>query len=294
MYMFLRIDGQMVSLDMEQNTRQVITIGGHRYRPARMARRVRKLAQKLWGDEFLAGGLDSRLYFETPDNAYDWRYEGDSGSFTTANGASVRLGRWNENETIGIALHELAHEMHLRNGNYERSDDVVREALALMVEREVGLVRPFDHEPYYTASNLVAQLIELWAFKSQSFQRRWKELVAVTTEVDLADLVNYYLDRTEGLGLDRWLERYSRDLEVREQLLRAMSECSLQYSLEYRRALIRNLVRSNKRVPTGQLLQVFEAIMRLDERHPHDDMRKIIEFCFASVPRARRGLLGIG
>ncbi len=294
MDMFLHINGQMVSLDMEQNSRQVITVGSYRYRPSRMAQRVRKLAKKLWGHEFTFRELDSRLYFETPDNAYDWRYEGDAGSFTAAHGASVRLGRWSEQETIGIALHELAHEMHLRSGNYDRSDDVVREALALLVEREVGLIRTFDHDPYYTASNLVEQLYTLWAFKNQPFQRRWHELIEITSDCDLADLVNYYLDRNEGLGLSRWLERYSHDVEVREALLRLLSECSLHYSLEYRRALLRNLVRSSSRVPMEQFMQVFDAIIALDERHPHDDMKRIIDFCFASVPRSRRGLFGTG
>ncbi len=290
----MRVNGQKVSLDMEQAGDQVLTVGEHRYQPARLARRVRKLATRMWGNEVDPEVLHSRFYFEAMEGPYAWNRMDTGETFTPASGASVLLGTWNEESTIGIALHMLAHELHYRCGAYEESETVVREALALMAERESGLVRTFEREPYYTASNLVEQLYQLRAFTRQPFRQRWAEMVTLSSSTDLADMVNYYLDRSEGLGLTRWLQRYSQQVEVREQLLQAIAMCSLRYSLDYRRILIRNMVRCSTETTLDRLLHVIDAVMMLDRRYPEDDIGEIIDFCFAPLPRSQRKLLASG
>lgn len=275
---------------MEQAGEQTLTVGEHRYQPARLARRVRKMASKMWKEDLDGDILRNRLYFEAIEGSYAWSREVDSGNFTPASGASVTLGRWDEDATVGIALHELAHEVHLRSGGYDASEMVVREALALLAEREAGLMRSFEREPYYTASNLVDQLYQLRAFTSLPFHKRWVDMIAVTDSNGLADLVNYYLDRSESLGLARWLQRYSQQEEVREQLLQALATCSLRYSLDYRRTLLRNIVRCSTDTALDRLLRVIDAVMMLDRRYPDDDLGEIIDFCFSPLPRPQRKL----
>jgi len=278
---------------MEQAGDRVITVGSHRYRLVRMARLVHKYADRMWGSDLHPDILRNRLAFEAPDTFYSGEPDGDGGDFTPRDGASIRLGKWNEKVTVGIALHELAHEMHLVKGGYTDSDDILREALALLVEREMGIYRSFEYDPYYTASHLVAQLDQLWMFHSLPFRRRWNELVTLSTAQELADLVNYYLDRNEGLGLHRWLQQYGEwmGLDARDEVLELLSECSLRYSLDYRRTLIRNLVRCHIDTPVDKILNVLDAVIELDERHPDDDMGHIINFCFTSLPRTRWRLL---
>lgn len=286
MYLMLRINGQIAQLDMEQSGERELMVGEHTYRPGMMARRIRKLATRMWGNDLAPAVLAERISFEAIDNnGGRW---GDSGNFTPANGVTVALGRWNEDATIAIALHELAHEMHLRDGGYDHSDGIMREALALLAEREVGMVRSFDREPYYTASNLVDELCELWAFQKLPFRRRWAEVVVLTNGSGLSDLINYYLDRNDGIGLGRWIKRVSDRVDVRDGLLSTLANCSLRYSLEYRRTLLRNLVRCPAGTPINQLLQVLDAVMQLDRRHPDDDLSEIITFCFAPLARTRR------
>jgi hypothetical protein len=294
MHLLMRVNGQKVSLDMERAGDQTLTVGEHRYQPARLARRVRKLATKMWGDFLDPDVLDSRFYFEAVEGAYGWSPGGEGGNFSPSGGASVALGVVDESSTVGIALHMLAHELHYRSGGYEASEVIVREAVALLAEREGGLARTFEREPYYTASNLADQLYQLRAFRRQPFRQRWEDLVTLTGSTDLADTINYYLDRSEGLGLSRWLQRYSQQVEVREQLLQALAICSLRYSLEYRRILIRNIVRCSPETTLDRLLHVIDAVMTLDRRYPNDDIGEIIDFCFAPLPRPQRKLLASG
>ncbi|MCU0491589.1 MAG: hypothetical protein MUD01_08375 [Chloroflexaceae bacterium] len=294
MYLMLRVDGQTARVHMDNAGEQNLTVGEYAYRPARMAQRVRKLATKMWGRDLTSDVLDQRLVFEALDGNRAGTRWGDSGSFTPATGSTIALGRWDEDATVGIALHELAHEMHMRQGGYDDSDGVIREALSLLAEREAGLVRTFEREPYYTASNLVTELCELGAFSRMGFGQRWAEVVALTSDTGLADLVNFYLDRDEHLGLTRWLKRFSERMETRDALLNAITTCSLRYSLDYRRALIKSLVRCNPTTPLTRLYEVLDAVMTLDKRYPDDDLSKIIDFCFAPLVQPRRGLLAFG
>ncbi len=294
MYLIVRVKGKTINLDMEYAGTEKLTIGTHQYHPARLARRVRKLATRMWRRDLPPAMLTERLYFEALDDGQMGGSWVDSGIFTPNSGSVITLGKWDENGTVGIALHELAHDMHYSSGGYDDSDGIVREAVALLAERESGLVRHFEREPYYTASNLVEQLYSIWSFKKQPFQRRWAEVTAITTSSSLADLINYYLDIDEGLGLGRWLQRYNSHVEAREALLHALSVCSLRYSLDYRRTLLRSLVRCNPATSLEQFLQVIDSIATLDQRYPDDDLNKIIDFCFVSLSRPQRGVVAFG
>jgi hypothetical protein len=299
MRLYMRVNGQMRSLDMEQAGTQTMMVGNHRYHLARLARRVRKLATRMWGPYLEPGVLENRFYFEAMEVFHPRMLRDDGGNFSPGEGAWVVLGKWNEDETVGIALHELAHEMHYRHGQgrYDASDWVVREALALMAERESGLDRThiFTQEgTYHTAINLVAQLYQLRAFTRKPFHQRWAEMIELRFSTDLADIVNYYLDRSENLGLQRWLQRYHSQVEVREKLLQALSECSLYYSLEYRRILIRNLVRCSPDTTLERLFNILNSVTTLDERYPDHDLGEIIDFCFSQLPRTQRRLMASG
>lgn len=291
MQLIMRLNGQNISMDMERSGQQEVQVGEQSYRPARLAGRVRRLAVRMW-PEMPPAVLDTRLSFEALDSR-GGRWS-DSGNFTPATGSTVALGRWNEDATVGIALHELAHEMHLRQGGYDDSEGVIREALAILAEREAGLVRGFEREPYYTASNLVAQLCSMRAFSSMAFPKRWAEIAALVNDAGLADLVNFYLDKEERLGLGKWLKRFSENVDRRDALLNVLANCSLRYSLDYRRALLRTLVHCSPDTPANKLYQAVEAVMTLDRRYPDDDLTKIIEFCFAPLVQNRRGLLAFG
>ncbi|MEI8166133.1 MAG: hypothetical protein WCG26_07135, partial [Chloroflexales bacterium] len=196
--------------------------------------------------------------------------------------------------TVGIALHELAHEMHLRRGGYDFSDGVLREAVSLLAEREAGLMRSFEREPYHTASHLIAQLSELPAFGNQSFVKRWNELMDLTNDAALADLVNFYLDKSERLGFDRWLKRFTDNLELRDALLSKLAVTSLRYSLELRRQLIGNVVRCGAEITPDQIVRVLDSVVTLDRRYPNDDLGRIIDFCFAPHARRKRRLFAFG
>lgn len=293
MQVLLRINGQTVTIDMDRAQERVLRVGEFTYRLPHVAQRLRKLTGRMWGRDCPPELLDQRLVFEAINDIQPGGW-GDSGSFTPSTGSSVVLGRWDENATIGIALHELAHEMHMRQGGYDYSDGTLREALALLAERESGLKRTFDREPYYTASNLIGQLAELGTFTRLPFAQRWTEVTALTTASGISDLINFYIDRDEGLGLINWLKRLSGRVEERDKLMNLLALCSLRYSLTYRRILIGTLVKSDPTTPFAQIQQVIEAIMTLDRRYPDDDLNKIIKFCFAPVARTRRGLLAFG
>jgi len=259
-----------------------------------MARKVRRLAAQMWGSDLAPGILEQRLTFEALDGGVGSSPWSDSGSFSPTSGSIVSLGRWDEDGSIGIALHELAHEMHMRSGGYDNSDGVLREALSLLAERESGLRRTFEREPYYTASNLISQLCELSNFARQSFAKRWDEIVTLSNDVGLSDLVNFYLDRSERLGLGRWLKRYSDNLELRDAILNRIAAVTLRYSLNYRRYFIERVVRCNSEITPDQLTYVFESITTLDRRYPNDDLEQIIAVCFAPHTRQRRRLLAFG
>jgi hypothetical protein len=283
-----------MAVDMERAGEQTLTVGEYSYRPTQMARKVRRLATQMWGADLAPGILEQRLTFEALESGTGMSPWSDSGSFSPTSGSVVSLGRWDEDGSIGIALHELAHEMHMRSGGYDNSDGVLREALSLLAERESGLRRTFEREPYYTASNLISQLCELSTFARQSFAKRWIEIVGITNDVGLSDLVNFYLDRSEHLGLGRWLKRYSDNLELRDAILNHIAAVTLRYSLSYRRHLLERVVRCTREITPEQLTYVFESIATLDRRYPNDDLEQIIDFCFAPHTRQRRRLLAFG
>jgi hypothetical protein len=288
MQLLIRANGQQAAITMESAGDQRLTVGDFSYRPAQIARKVRSLAGGMWGGALVPEILSERLTFEALDGGTSSGPWTDSGSFSPRSGSFVTLGRWDEQGSVGIALHELAHEMHLRAGGYDASDGVMREAVALMAEREAGLDRTFEREPYYSASNLVGQLMSLPAFSRQPFGKRWAELMELTSDVGLSDLISFYLDKSERLGLGRWLKRVSGDAELRDALLGKLAATSLRYSLDLRRQLIGNLVRCDPQTPPEQLAYLLDSIVTLDRRYPGDDLSQIIDFCFAPHVRRRR------
>jgi hypothetical protein len=290
MQLLIRANGQQAAITMENAGAQVIAVGEYSYRPAEIARKVRRLAGGMWGAALAPDILDSRLTFEALDGGRPSGPWTDSGSFSPRSGSYVSLGRWDEQGSVGIALHELAHEMHLRAGGYDASDGVLREAVSLMAEREAGLARGFEREPYYTASNLVGQLMDLPAFNRLPFERRWAELMELSNDVGLSDLINFYLNKSERLGLERWLKRRGDEGEQQDWLLGKLAATSLRYSPELRRQLIGDLVRCDPQTPPDQLAYVLDSIMTLDRRYPGDDLGRIIGFCFAPHTRQRRRL----
>lgn len=290
MQLLLRANGQQAAITMENAGDQVLAVGEYSYRPVQIARKVRSLASGMWGAALAPDVLNERLTFEALGDQRTSGPWADSGSFSPRSGSFVTLGRWDEQGSVGIALHELAHEMHLRAGGYDASDGVLREAVSLMAEREAGLQRSFEREPYYTASNLVGQLMELPAFSRQPFSKRWSELMELSNDAGLSDLINFYLDKSERLGLERWLKQVGDNLDLRDNLLSKLAVTSLRYSLELRRKLIANLVRCDPRSPADQLAYVLDSVVTLDRRYPGDDLGQIIDFCFAPHMRQRRRL----
>ncbi|NTU77802.1 MAG: hypothetical protein HGA45_00120 [Chloroflexales bacterium] len=294
MQLLLRANGQQAAIIMENAGDQVLVVGEHRYKPAQMARKVRRYASQMWGSEIGPEILGERLTFEALDGGRSSGPWSDSGSFSPRSGSFVSLGRWDEDSTVGIALHELAHEMHLRRGGYDHSDGVLREAVSLLAEREAGLVRTFEREPYHTASHLISQLSELPTFGNQPFGKRWNELMDLTNDAALADLVNFYLDKSGRLGLERWLKRFTDNLDLRDALLSKLAVTSLRYSLELRRQLIGNVVRCDPQISPDQIAHVLDSVVALDRRYPNDDLGQIIDFCFAPHARQKRRFLALG
>jgi hypothetical protein len=294
MQLLLRSGGQRVAIDMERAGEQTLAVGEYSYRPVQIARKVRRLATQMWGADLASPILEQRLTFEAMDGGAIASPWSDSGSFSPTSGSLITLGRWDEDGSVGIALHELAHEMHMRAGGYDGSDGVLREALSLLAEREAGLRRSFEREPYYTASNLIDQLCELPSFARQPFAKRWSEVVALSNDVGLSDLVNFYLDRSEHLGLGRWLKRYSENVELRDALLNHLAATTLRYSLNFRRHLLERVVSCTSQITPEQLAYVLESIATLDRRYPNDDLDQIIDFCFAPHARQRRKLFALG
>jgi hypothetical protein len=294
MQLLLRANGQQAAVNMDSAGDQLLVVGEYQYRPAQLARKVRRLATAMWGSELSAEILHERLTFEALDGGRVGSSWSDSGSFSPRSGSFVSLGRWDEDGTVGIALHELAHEMHMRRGGYDAADGVLREAVSLLAEQEAGLVRSFEREPYYTASQLVGQLVAMSSFQRQPFSKRWNELMELTNHVGLSDLVNFYLDKSERLGLEKWLRRFTEDLDRRDLLLNKLALTSLRYGAELRRQLIESLVRCEPTLSADQLIYVLDSIVTLDRRYPGDDLGQIIDFCFAPHARQRRRLFAFG
>jgi uncharacterized protein YfaA (DUF2138 family) len=110
----------------------------------------------------------------------------------------------------------------------------------------------------------------------------------LSNDAELSDLILFYLDKSERLGLQGWLKRFSDDLELRDAVLGKLAVTSLRYSLDLRRQLVGNLVRCDPKLPADQLAYLLDSVVTLDRRYPGDDLSRIIDFCFAPHMRRRR------
>ena len=107
-------------------------------------------------------------------------------------------------------------------------------------------------------------------------------------------MINFYLDKSERLGLERWLKRFAANPELRDALLGKLAVTTLRYSMELRRQLMKTIVRCGATVTPEQIAQVLDSIVTLDRRYPDDDLSRIIDFCFAPHARPKRRLFALG
>lgn len=237
---------------------------------------TRQRIRQLWHFECPPDLLRSRLHF-SEEKFFNRMVKNEHyGIFSRHTGAHICLGLVPQTETYNLVIHEIAHEIHYRQGYYDGADAIVQEAVAIMGEEEFA-VRTFDWNPHYTAQQLLHQLLEMAQFGSLPFLERWDILTRLRTGQQMSYLINRYLDETDGGRFGAWLGRHPDDARP---LLNALAAASEQYAIYNRRLLLTRLCQLPKTTPTANLIRALGDLKRLDAQHPQETLTDLMERAF--------------
>lgn len=236
--------------------------------------------KELWNVSYPEDIIRHRLHF-SEERYFNRMVKNEHyGIFSRHIGAHVCLGLVNQAETYNLVIHEIAHEIHFRQGGYHRADDFVREACAIMAEEEYA-IRSFDWNPHFTSQQLLHQLMELPNFGQQTFAARWETLSQLESVTELSWLINYYLDANEGGKLKKRLESQLANQNQVEQVQNSLAATTLEYALYNRKLLFAKLASLN--LAPGDLPRLVQAIQRLkklDALNPHEKLSVLMEQTF--------------
>jgi hypothetical protein len=198
------------------------------------------------------------------------------------------LGLVDETDTYNLVIHEVAHEMHFRQGGYNASDEVVQEAIAIMAEEEYGS-RSFDWNPHYTSQQLLHQLKQYPNFSSLAFIERWEILNKINNVQQLSYLVNRYVDEANGGQLRSWFNRRLATPEQAKNILNALAGATECFAIFNRQLVINRLVHQYEGWETlsgQQVERLSRNLLRLrdlDQRYPDEMLTNLMEIAFQPV-----------
>jgi hypothetical protein len=249
---------------------------------------TRMRIEELWEIECPPGLLEKRLHFSEQRYFNRMMKNEHYGVFHRSSGAHVCLGLVDETDTYNLVIHEIAHEMHYRQGGYNTSDEVVQEAVAIMTEEEYG-TRSFDWNPHYTSQQLLHQLKEQPGFDSLPFLEKWDILTQLGTIQQMSYLVNRYVDEGNGGQLRSWFNRRLANPEQARQILNALATATECYAVFNRQLVINRLINQYEGWETlsgSQVEQISRSLFRLrdlDQRYPDEMLTNLMASAFQPV-----------
>ncbi|MEI6043155.1 MAG: hypothetical protein WCS37_02070 [Chloroflexota bacterium] len=279
--------GNYKTREFDDLTGYGMEVNGYTYDFGRILAETRQRVQSLWKIECPPDLLRKRLHFSELQYFNRMVKTDQYGIFYRNTGANVCLGLVDEEGTCNLVIHELAHEMHYRQGRYESCDEYVQECLAIMTEQEFGR-RSFEFNPHFTGQQMLDQLMELPGFGPLSFLERWEILSKVGSIVQLSALINRYLDDREGRLLARWLETYCPGPEEDRMILNALAQTSQSYALYNRYLLLHRFIKvSGKYVldrnQVQTLVRALGVLRELDQRYPDEPLTNLMEEVFGKL-----------
>lgn len=260
-----------------------LEVNGFTYDFGRIIDETRRRVENLWGG-CPSGMLYKRLHF-SEQRFFNRMVKNDHyGVFHPHTGANICLGLVAEPETYDLVIHEMAHEMHFRDGYYEVSDEYVQEALAIMTEQEFAR-RNFDFNPHFSAQQLVDQLMELPGFGPLPFLERWDILSRVGGIVQLSYLINRFLDDRDGGLLRRWLDEHCPGPDEARYIANALAQTTQFYALYNRRLLLRRFSQLGgrqmlTRTQIGNLVRSLNQLKELDQKYPDETLTHLMDYVF--------------
>jgi hypothetical protein len=279
--------GNYKTTDYPDLTGYRLEVNGLMYDFGRMLEETRYRVQFLWGFECPPDLLRHRLHF-SEELFFNRMIKNEHyGVFNRHTGANICLGLVAEPETCDLIIHEIAHEMHYRQGYYDQSDEYVQEGLAIMTEQEFGR-RTFEFNPHFSAQQLIDQLMELPGFGPLPFLERWEILSKVGGIVQLSYLINRYLDDRDGEQLRTWLDWHCPGPDEARHIANALAQTSQFYALYNRRLLLRRFVQlGNRRLLDRNqihgLVRALGQLRELDQRFPNESLTNLMEHAFSRI-----------
>ncbi len=279
--------GNYKTTDYDDLTGYQLEVNGFTYNFGEIIEETRYRVPQLWGFECPPGLLRARLHFSEEKYFNRMVKNEHYGIFSRHTGAHVCLGLVSEAETYNLVIHEVAHEIHYRQGYYEGADEIVQEAVAIMAEEEYA-VREFDWNPHYTAQQLLHQLYDLPGFGPLPFHERWSLLSKLRTSQQISHLINHYLDEADGGPFRDWLARRLPTPEAARSVLNVVATATEKYALYNRRLLLARLRQIEGVAPltSAQCLALTRAVIelkRLDTIKPQESLTNLMELAFAGL-----------
>ncbi len=264
-----------------------LEVNGFTYNFGEIIEQTRWRINYLWGFECPLDLVRNRLHFSEERFFNRMVKNNHYGVFNRHTGAHVCLGLVSQEDTYNLVIHEVAHEIHYRQGWYNGTDEIVQEAVAIMAEEEFD-ERDFDCNPHFTAQQMLRQLKELPGFQRLSFTERWELLIKLRSSQQFSYLINRYLDEADGGPLRAWLGQRVGAPEEARSLVNALAAATEHYALYNRRLVFNRLcqLRGYSTLGNQQVGAVSRALLelkRLDQIHPNEKLATLIDRAFQSL-----------
>ncbi len=271
--------GTYKTTEFDDLTGYQLEVNGFSYNFGEIIAEARQRVRFLWRIECPPDLISKRLHFSEEKFFNRMLKSSQYGIFNPHTGAHVCLGLVGQAETHNLVIHEIAHEIHYRQGGYSGADETVQEAVAILAEEEFGQ-REFDYNPHFTSQQLLHLLNELPGFGQLTFLERWNNLSRIATTQQLSGLINQLLDDNEGGRLERWLGQHCANPDQKQHILNELALTTQSYAL-YNRGLVFKRIYDLNANPGQPLTGALRQLRELDRRFPEQMLTNLLEQAFA-------------
>lgn len=279
--------GNYKTFEYDDLTGYQLEVNGFCYNFGEIIAEAHRRIEFLWHTSYPPALLQKRLHFSEERFFNRMLKSQQYGIFNPHTGAHICLGLTPQEETHNLVIHELAHEIHYRQGGYSKADETMQEAVAILAEEEFG-VREFNFDPHFTSQQLLHQLQQLDGFGNLSFAARWEILSSVATTVDMSFMINRLLDCASGKRLQRWLQIRFADPTQAQVVLNQLAVTTQNYALFNRELLFDRLCQLADwqlvgSQPGARLAGALRFLLELDHRFPHENLADLINQAFSRL-----------
>jgi len=271
--------GTYKTTEFDDLTGYQLEVNGFSYNFGEIISEARYRVQSLWHIECPPDLIRQRLHFSEEKFFNRMLKSSQYGIFNPHTGAHVCLGLVGQTATHNLVIHEIAHEIHYRQGGYSRADETVQEAVAILAEEEFER-REFDYNPHFSSQQLLHQLNELPGFGKLTFLERWNILSQVATSQQLSGLINQWLDDNEGGRLEGWLGQHCASSDQKQHILAELALTTQSYAL-YNRSLVFKRIYQLEACSGQQLSGALRSLRELDRHFPEQMLTNLLEQAFA-------------